>query len=400
MKPCADYSFVRGVCAAPAMPDLETGDKTRMMRDIALCEHLQLNSTRFWMDQEHYEKNPEKYVAMIKDYVHTCYEHGITSMPILWNGNFIRSFTPPTEAEWDKMRVYATAIINALRDEPGLLMWDVINEPMCNDYMNAVVGTEEYEVRFNLLKDYIRRQVALVRELDPVNCITVGHENWRHCRATNDLVDVICFHDYTGTRKEMEGAIMACEDMSKQLGKPILNTETGCVGRANPYDIELELCQKHHVGWYLFLLTHEGFWSDIHGLVYPDGTIRDPAVIAAIFGFFRNRTPERIRVNANKEGHAYRAVKAVEDVLRIEPTTLFMSKEKTVESIMDAAEYCVNLLECAEFVPMWDPPSAQLECMRRWDWDGMDDFQRREAEWKVKQFAYEMAELVKKNCMF
>ena len=97
MKPCADYSFVRGVCAAPAMPDLETGDKTRMMRDIALCVRLQLNSTRFWMDQEHYEKNPEKYVAMMKDYVHTCYEHGITSMPILWNGNFIRSFTPPTE---------------------------------------------------------------------------------------------------------------------------------------------------------------------------------------------------------------------------------------------------------------------------------------------------------------
>ena len=93
-------------------------------------------------------------------------------------------------------------------------------------------------------------------------------------------------------------------------------------------------------------------------------------------------------------------MKAVEDVLRVEPTTLFMSREKTIESILDAAEYCVNLLECAEFVPMWDPPSAQLECMRRWDWEHMDDFQRREAEWKVKQFAYEMSQLVRKNCMF
>lgn len=400
MKPMQDYSGIRGVCAAPAMPNPETGDRSAMMRDIALCNRLNLNSTRFWMSQEHWEKNPAQYTAMIQDYVRTCHEHGISSMPILWNGNFIRSFTPPTEEEWDRMRAYASAMVEALKDEPGLLMWDVINEPMCNDYMNAVVGTEEYEVRFKLLEAYVRRQVKLVRELDGVNCITVGHENWRHCRSTNDLVDVISFHDYTGTRREMEGAITACEEMSRQFGKPILNTETGCVGRANPYDIELELCQKHHVGWYLFLLTHEGFWSDIHGLVYPDGTIRDPAVIAAIFGFFRNRTPQRIRVNANKEGHAYRAVKAVEDVLRVEPTTLFMSREKTIESILDAAEYCVNLLECAEFVPMWDPPSAQLECMRRWDWEHMDDFQRREAEWKVKQFAYEMSQLVRKNCMF
>ena len=38
--------------------------------------------------------------------------------------------------------------------------------------------------------------------------------------------------------------------------------------------------------------------------------------------------------------------------------------------------------------------------MRRWDWEHMDDFQRREAEWKVKQFAYEMSQLVRKNCMF
>ncbi|MEJ2147381.1 MAG: hypothetical protein P8020_19845 [Acidobacteriota bacterium] len=26
----------------------------------------------------------------------------------------------------------------------------------------------------------------------------------------------------------------------------------------------------------------QGYWGEIHGLFYPDGTIRDPATIAAI----------------------------------------------------------------------------------------------------------------------
>jgi len=184
---------------------------------------------------------------------------------------------------------------------------------------------------------------------------------------------------------------------AKELGlkwnKPILNTETGCLGRANPYEIELELAEKHKIGWYLFNLIIEGFWGDIHGLVYPDGTTRDPGVIAALFGFYRKRSSDRIKVNANKEGHAYRAVRAVEDSLRVEPTTLFMSKQKTTDDILTAAEYCVNLLEAAQMVPMWDPPSAQIEY-----WRSLPEEER--DIWEIRRFAYEMAELVRKNCMF
>ncbi|MBR5065566.1 MAG: hypothetical protein IKX09_04880, partial [Oscillospiraceae bacterium] len=147
------------------------------------------------------------------------------------------------------------------------------------------------------------------------------------------------------------------------------------------------------IGFYLFNLVSHGFWGDIHGLVYDDGTIRDPSVIAALFGFFRNRTTGRILANANKEGHAYKAVKAVEDALRVEPTTLFMSKPKTTDDILDAAEYCVNILEACEMVPMWDAPSARIEI-----WRSMPEEQRDKHE--ISRFAHEMAQLVKKNCLF
>ena len=121
--------------------------------------------------------------------------------------------------------------------------------------------------------------------------------------------------------------------------------------------------------------------------------LHDPATIAALFGFFRNRSENRILANPNKECHAYRAVQAVEDALRVEPTTLFLSRKKTTDDILEAAEYCVNLLEAAEMVPMWDAPSARIACWRRQP-EGERDVQA------IKRFAYEMAQLVRKNCLF
>ncbi len=389
MKPLKDYSFVRGVCHNPR----PNKPQEELEKELSYCKRLQINSTRFWMDQEEWEKDPEGYKALIGNFMETCWKYGVSSMPIFWNGNFIRDFKEPTEEEYAKAAAYAKDIIDTFKDKEYILMWDVINEPMCNDYLRHSTGAE-YDERFENLSRYVRRLCKIVRDLDPDTCMTVGHEQVKHCVSSVDLVDVICYHDYLTTRKDIEGAIIDAEKLSAENGnKPILNTETGCVGRANPYDIEIELAAKHHVGWYLFNLVSEGFWGDIHGLVYPDGTIRDPAVIAALFGFFRNRTENRIKVNANKEGHAYRAVKAVEDVLRVEETTLFMSKVKTTDDILQAAEYCVNILEAAEMVPMWNPPSARIECWRRMPEEQRDVYE-------IKRFAYDMAELVRKNCMF
>ena len=77
----------------------------------------------------------------------------------------------------------------------------------------------------------------------------------------------------------------------------------------------------------------------------------------------------------------------------VEPTTLFLSRKKTTDDILEAAEYCVNLLEAAEMVPMWDAPSARIACWRR------QPEEERDVQ-AIKRFAYEMAQLVRKNCLF
>lgn len=388
MQPLKDYSFIRGVCHNPK----HNGNQETLERELSFCRRLNLNSIRFWMSQEAYERDSDGYLQFIGNFIRTCGQYEITCMPILWNGNFITEFQTPSDEEYKQAAAYAEAVINAFKGEENLLMWDIMNEPMCNDFLHKAPG-EEYNDRFQLIANHVRKLCEIVRDLDPDTAITVGHEQVEHCETTADLVNVISYHDYLSTRAAIEGAILQAKELGLKWNKPILNTETGCLGRANPYEIELELAEKHKIGWYLFNLIIEGFWGDIHGLVYPDGTIRDPGVIAALFGFYRKRSSDRIKVNANKEGHAYRAVRAVEDSLRVEPTTLFMSKQKTTDDILTAAEYCVNLLEAAQMVPMWDPPSVQIEY-----WRSLPEEER--DIWEIRRFAYEMAELVRKNCMF
>ena len=391
MQPLTDYSHIRGVCHNPE----SSADQAALERHLSYMRRLNLNSVRFWMDMDRYEADPRGYLDALARFMETCWRFGVSAMPILWNGNFIQDFREPDASWYARASRYANDFISRFRGKPNILMWDVVNEPMCNDYLRSVKGVDEaeYAARFQKLEAWVRRLCAIVRRADPGGCMTVGHESVDHARSSADLVDVICFHDYLTTRREIEGAIQAAEALGREYGKPILNTETGCVGRANPYEVELELCQKHQVGFYLFNLISQGFWGDIHGLVYDDGTVRDPSVIAALFGFFRNRTPRRILANANKEGHAYRAVRAVEDALRVEPTTLFMSKPKTTDDILEAAEYCVNILEACEMVPMWDAPSARIQI-----WRAMPEAQRDRHE--IARFAHEMAKRVRECCLF
>ncbi len=388
MKLLSDYSQIRGVCHNP------DPDKTPEQVDfeLACAERLQLNSARFWIEQEKWEEDPKGYFDLVLDFVRRCDAHGISVMPIFWNGNPIKVFNPPTEGEWAKMEEYAAAVVSLLQDEPNLLMWDVMNEPYCNDYIRNCPDPALLPERMEQLSALVRRMCGIVRKLDPDGVLTVGHEFIEHCETTNDLIDVISFHDYLKTRAEIEGVYRKAEEMSKQTGKPLLNTETGCIGRSNPYDAELEICRKHRVGWYLFCLVAEGFWGDIHGIIYPDGTVRDPSIVAAIFGFFRNRGLERIRPNPNKEGYAFKAVAAVKDVLNTEEITLFHSKAVTSDDILEAAERCVNILEANELVPMWDPPSAKIE-----DWRAQPE-EKRDLP-AIRKFAYEMAKLVQDTCL-
>lgn len=103
-------------------------------------------------------------------------------------------------------------------------------------------------------------------------------------------------------------------------------------------------------------MIEEGEWGTAHGICYADGTIRDPSIVAALLGFYRNRGDSIILPQVNSEKHADKAIVRAEDVL---------FRRGDAHELLEAAEYIANLLEANELVPMAYPPTAKIEAFRR-----------------------------------
>jgi len=383
-KPLKDYSFIRGVNYGM------NADQPVLERDLGYARRITLNSTRIWLNYQAYERDPQAYINRLRNYVRTSQRLGFSTMPILWNGNNLNpdtlklAFRPRGDA-------YVKAIVEAIRDEPGLLMWDIMNEPFTNAYYERAAGDEKKQ-REAEITGFVRYNLSWVKKLDPVNAVTVGYTFSKELEPTADLVDVLSFHNYTETRASVEDAYRVAEGVSRKFAKPMLNTETGCIARANPYDMVLEIAWEHKTGWYLFNLIIQGYWGEIHGLFYPDGTVRDPATIAAVMGFYRNRDLNTIvKPVPNREGHAERALQAIESALKDDPSLFSHSKTPT-DKILDAAEVAANLLEAAEVVPMYSPPTAQIRFWREQPPEKRD----RDA---IRAFAYDLGLTLKKYCL-
>jgi hypothetical protein len=129
-----------------------------------------------------------------------------------------------------------------------------------------------------------------------------------------------------------------------------------CLARSNPYDMTLEICGELGLGWYVWeLMIGKSLWKDIHGIVYPDGTVRDPSIVAAVRGFFRKRKGERIPSNLDKEGILTRVLNDTGKWLA-DPAAPYPKGRTLLEEI-------ANLLEAGELVPMNNPPSIQAQSL-------------------------------------
>jgi hypothetical protein len=93
----------------------------------------------------------------------------------------------------------------------------------------------------------------------------------------------------------------------------------------------------------------------------------------------------------NREGQAERAIQAIEAALKDDPSSFGHSKTPA-DKILDAAVGAANLLEAAEMVPMYAPPSAQIRFWREQPPEKRD----RDA---IRAFAYELGQTLKKYCL-
>ncbi len=383
MKPLKDYSFIKGVNYGMPKDDAIT------LRDLGYAKRLGINSVRIWLSYQAYEDKGDAYIRRLQDYVRTCHRVGVSVMPILFNGNGLdpaileEDFLPRGEA-------FCRAVVDALRDEPGLIMYDIMNEPPCNDLILKAETEEIKQGWYAKIWRFVRHFCQYVKRLDPINAITVG--NWLavDMESSADLVDVLSYHDYSPTLACVRQAAELALSVGRKYGKPVINNETCCIARSNPYDTVIQVMDELGIPWYVFNLMIEGYWKDVHGIFYPDGTVRDPAIAAAIVGCFRCRdlnmiVPEK----ANREREVNKVLAQLDEFLSDSEADVFSYRGKKAEDLLEICEHLANLLECSQLTAMQIPPTARVAALRT---------QESPCMLEIKQLAYEMALELKRGC--
>lgn len=314
-------------------------------RDLDFAKRLQLNQARVFVPYAAWAKDKEAFRKNLLHLVRAAHERGIGVMPTI---QYARGISMNKE-KWPESRDFVADLIATIGKEPGLAIWDVSNEPDCC----ALPPTPANRTRM----EHAVYMAHMFRELDPVTPVTIGAAFSDSMIEMGEAQDVLSFHNYLSTRAAIRADIAKAKAYAVKVGKPLINTEIGCIARANPYDIALEEHMKANVGWYIWelMVTHQ--WGTVHGVFHPDGTIRDPAIVAALFGMFRNRAEDVMPAVPDREGAVTRAV--------ADNRKWLADDNPGWEAGLDLAEISANLLEAGQLIAMYDPPTRTVELLRK-----------------------------------
>ena len=344
-----DCSAIRGAnyCAAGGhhLEHWLNYDPKETERDLDYARRINLNQVRVFLSYSAYLKNPEAFRRNLIHLARACQARGMGLMPVVaYKSEMFHEAAP-----YPLARGWARELIDTVGHEPALAFWDVFNEP---DYPPTNANRPA-----NIA--YARVMAGIFRELDtrrPRTPVTIGFAYEKPMEENADVVDVLSFHDYSPTRDEIRRNLATATVFSAGVNKPVINTEIGCTGRGNPYDMVIGEYAGAHVGFYVWELMITEHWGDVHGIFYPDGTIRDPAIPAALLGLYRNRGAGIVEENPDREGWVTRTVAGGRKWLD--------APGSSYADGLGLAETAANLLEANELVPMRDPPSRRVALLR------------------------------------
>jgi hypothetical protein len=317
-------------------------------RDLTCADRLKLNQLRVFVNFAAWQTNKTAFRQNLIDLARACDRHHIGLMITV--GETQAFIAKDGTINRQHIHGFVSALVNAIGNEPALAFWDASNEP---DYNAAGAPADRQQKRFEIA----RLIAATLHELDNKTPVTIGVANERNMETLADAVDVLSFHDYLATRAAISNDIVRAKAFAARTGKQVMDTETGCIARANPYDVTLEEHMNAHVGWYIWELMITKRWGDVHGVFYPDGTVRDPAIPAAMFGLFRNRSTNAILENVNRENWVNTDIEAAQSWLT--------NSAGSWKDGLTAAEKLANLLEAAQLIAMRELPSRTIELLRQ-----------------------------------
>ncbi len=317
-------------------------------RDLQYADRLKLNQLRVFVSYAAWEADKPGFCRNLVDLARACNRHHIGLMVTIGETQTLIGAGGTFDRE--RIRAWIAEMVAAVGDEPALAFWDASNEP---DYNAAGAPRDQQEKRFEIA----RLIAATLHELDKKTPVTIGMAYERNMETLADAVDVLSFHNYLATRAAIADDIARAKAFAAKVGKQVMNTEIGCIARANPYDVTLEEHMKARVGWYIWELMITKRWGNVHGVFYPDGTVRDPAIPAAMFGLFRSRSDNVILENVNRESWVNTDVAAAQ--------TWLDDPKGSWKDGLNAAEKLANLLEGGQLIAMREPPTRTIDLLRQ-----------------------------------
>ena len=318
---------------------------TETERDFDFAKRLQLNQVRVFVPYAAWVQDKQAFRRNLVHLVRAAHQCGMGVMPTI---QYERGVSMDKN-RWPSSKEFIADLIATIGKEPGLAFWDVSNEPDCC----ALPPTPANRTRM----EHAVYMAKMFRELDPVTPVTIGATFSDNMIEMGEAQDVLSFHNYLPTRAAIRADIAKAKAYAAKVNKPLINTEIGCIARANPYDVTLEEHMKLKVGWYIWelMITHQ--WGTVHGVFHPDGTIRDPSIVAALFGMFRDRDESVMPAAPDREGAVTRAVANNKKWLA--------DADAGWNAGLDLAEISANLLEAGELIAMYDPPTRKVDLLRR-----------------------------------
>jgi hypothetical protein len=319
-------------------------DSAATVFDLNLAKSLNLNQVRVFVPYAVYMEDKETLAAKLRHFIRECHKRDIGVMPVVGSGPWLRDTTQRTQGrEWIKF------LVEAISDEPGIVMWDAMNEPDWPTTPREMVLMKFENAKF---------MAKTFHKLDPHTPVTIGMAFVDGMIELADYVDVLQFHDYMQTREQIRNNIVRAKEFAAKVNKPLINGEIGCIARANPYDITLQEHMNAKVGWYIWelMIVRKG-WGTVHGVFYEDGSVRDPSIAAAIMGFFRKRSADILPATPDREGWVSKIID--------QSDTWLKDSAKTWKNGLDIAETAAHLLESAEIASMRILPTREVDMLRR-----------------------------------
>jgi len=292
----------------------ETFDPKTIDEELGWAAAAGFNSVRVFLQYVVWADDPEGFAARFETFLRIADSHGITTMPVFFcdvcfamklepilgpqdepvfgihNSGWVPSpgySMVQDPRQWIGLRDFVRDVVQRHGQDRRVIVWDAYNEP--GPYFDRTLS-------FPLAK------VAMgwIRELDPIQPVTVAVWGNPSSREFLALSDVLSLHTYSGN-----GLEAFLRDAQGTFGRPLLVTE--CLARpAFGFDTMLPLFAEYNVGWYNWGLvagrtqtnraysSREGdprptLWH--HDVLRPDGTPYDARELDLIRSFeFEERT--------------------------------------------------------------------------------------------------------------